>query len=302
MNLIFCRIFRGLQQYYFILPFFKNVPFLDVFDTKRRIWGYLMVLGWGFPLPFVIAAIAVNQAGTSTYDTECFSFSIPWLLFLGPMYFVIIVNILLFIVIIFRLCQVKCKRNNRTHRNETIVFVREFLVESILMTFVLGLPWVVWTINLANFLTTSFNGGNVSNDNSKHLSWLIGLYGIPGLALLVIVVLKYRDLSKKKAAYISNNNQANSENAAEAVRRALPKPKPKPRHKLFTIRQGSILSSSVGSTRDRTDSFLSWKLKKLRTSLSIKLHAYSDKDNSINEVHTNVEISADDHQTVNSLH
>ena len=285
--------YEGFITYFIIIV-------LDVLDTKRRIWGYLMVLGWGFPLPFVITALALTQGETyiSEESDYCWLSTDEWIiwLFLGPIYFLIIVNTFIFISIIFRLCQVKRNKNKKTKQNGKILVIKETLIESILMTFVLGLPWV---ITLAKILTHFFEGNDTSFYADKVIDWLFIMINFPaGIVLLIIVVLKYRGISSKKVSYISNNAQSELESTVEAVKKTLPRPKPK----LINIPQALRFSKQEAPNEARANSYLGWKLKQLGNSLSSKIHASFDRDYSIDEVHENPGIAKNHDRTLSNLH
>ena len=159
-----------------------------------------MILGWGFPLPFVITSLAIR--GETYVNKEydyCWISTDGWIiwLFLGPIYFIIIVNIFLFILIIVKYHSVKIFRKKTDLRD-----IMDILSKSFILTFVLALPWVVALVKIT---THFFKGNEVSALANTILDWTFLLFNFPaGITLLIYTLPKYLFYRRKSSGKSTN--------------------------------------------------------------------------------------------------
>ena len=160
-----------------------------------------MILGWGFPLPFVVTSLATRgETYVNKENDYCWVSTDGWIiwLFLGPIYFIIIVNIFLFILFIVKYHSVKISKKTMDPRN-----IKDTFSKAIIMTFVLALPWVVTLIKII----THFFKGDESALANTILDWTFLLFNFPaGITLLIYALPEYL-LYRRKSSGDNNNNR-----------------------------------------------------------------------------------------------
>ena len=183
---------------------FTHLIFLDKL-AGRNIWVVLTILGWGFPVPFVISALGVSQwsdyVGENT--KECFPSTDGWhkWIFLGPIYLIIIVNIFVFISIMFILLRIHIK-NRKHQRGSDLSALRGIVSTAMISTFLLGLPWIV---SVFKILTHILNSEELPiSIIDKVINWSFIILNSPiGLVWLIIVALRYKDCQAKKTKFVT---------------------------------------------------------------------------------------------------
>ncbi|KAI6660509.1 hypothetical protein LOD99_14093 [Oopsacas minuta] len=218
INKLVCTIVAVLLQYLWtavmawcmcigIYLLFK--VFIDKW-SKRRIWIPLMIFGWSYPVPFVLASIIASKGTHYIKDNteSCFMSTDDWLIwtFLGPVYLVIFVNIIIFICTFLRLIHLK-KERIRQGQEKLNGILRSMLIAAIILTFVLGIPWVISCGKVVTHLLGEKELSTLVID--KILNWSFLIFNSPvGIVLLIIVVLKYREHNKEPNYLSSKKTEA----------------------------------------------------------------------------------------------
>ena len=188
----------------------------------------LIILGWGFPAPFVISSLGVSQwSNYLNEDTErCYTSTDEWLiwLFLGPIYLIIVVNLFIFISVMCRLfCILKAKRKHQ--KGNDLSDVKVMLSKAIVATFLLGLPWIV---SLVKLLTHILDRAYFEDDLpisiiDKVINWSFIILNSPiGLAWLIIMMITYKGWQAKQTK--TDNSQKSIDKTTNSKMYSLPKP------------------------------------------------------------------------------
>ena len=158
--------------------------------TQRRIWPYLLILGWGSPMPIVIISSAVTQdAYTGNNTGHCWISTGSGLIwsFLGPIYFVLIINT---VILIASAIRIGTARKDMAH----IKKLKSVLYSAVILTPVLGLPWVV---SLAKIITFGIEHQTVQDILDRVVDWSFICLNAPcGLLFLLIVSYRFREFRK----------------------------------------------------------------------------------------------------------
>ena len=158
--------------------------------TQRRIWPYLLILGWGSPMPIVIISSAVTQdAYTGNNTGHCWISTGSGLIwsFLGPIYFVLIINTVILIASAIRIGTAR-KDMARIKKLKSVLY------SAVILTPVLGLPWVV---SLAKIITIGIEHQTVQDVLDRVVDWSFICLNAPcGLLFLLIVSYRFREFRK----------------------------------------------------------------------------------------------------------
>ena len=164
-------------MYIFIYP-----HILGVLST-RKIYPYLIVFGWIFPLIIpVITVIVTNTINGYTYvdtTTQCFltyEGGVIWS-FIAPVVIILIINVVFLVIAIIKIIYSKLNNTNNKHQ----VVLKDALITALLLTPVLGIPWLFLIFNISiQHVVLEFI--------------FIFLNSIIGLIFLFVVVLRNKEV------------------------------------------------------------------------------------------------------------
>ena len=170
----------------------KIYSLLGVLST-RKIYKYLMVFGWIFPVIIPIITIAVARDYYVDVSRHCFLNVIGGVIwaFIVPIWSIILVNVIFLIIAMIRIIQAKSNKDNEARDT-----IKSALVAGLVLTPVLGLPWLILIFNVAI--------------QHSVLEWVfIIVNGLMGLVFLFVVVLRNAEVlaflkRKDKYAYSTN--------------------------------------------------------------------------------------------------
>ena len=150
--------------------------------SNRKIYPYLIVFGWAFPLLIPLITIIIATVFSFEYvdrSQHCFlshKQHIIWT-FISPVIVIILINIVFHIIAISKIIYDKCGKNDNHHRD----IVRDALVTGLVLTPVLGIPWIVLILNVV-----------IQNPILEYI--FIILNGLMGLVFLLVVVIRNREV------------------------------------------------------------------------------------------------------------
>ena len=109
------------------------------------------MFGWVFPLIIPVVTVTItNTVVNSTYvdtTTHCFltyEGGVIWS-FIAPVVIILIINVIFLVIAIVKI--IYSKLNNRN--NELSVLLKDALITSLVLTPVLGIPWLVLILNVS---------------------------------------------------------------------------------------------------------------------------------------------------------
>ncbi|KAI4904930.1 hypothetical protein NFI96_022324, partial [Prochilodus magdalenae] len=154
-----CAVLAGFLQFFFLTSFVwmlidavmlfnsaKNLTKIRSNNREALNWKYLILIGYGTGLIVVgVSAAVVSDA----YDERCWldmNKSVRWS-FYGPVYFILALNMILFIaiciIISFTLKNMNSEILQRTRTEAEKKLIISILVKTVAQFFILGCPWVV---------------------------------------------------------------------------------------------------------------------------------------------------------------
>ena len=163
--------------------------------STRKIYRYLIFFGWIFPLLIPIITIAVARDYYVDVSRHCFLNVIGGVIwaFIAPILTMILINTIFLIIAIIRIIQTKYSATNDNARK----IVKDALITGLVLTPVLGLPWLILIFNVAI--------------QHSVLEWVfIIVNGLMGLVFLLVVVLRNKEVLevfKKKEKFTVPNAQ-----------------------------------------------------------------------------------------------
>ena len=163
--------------------------------STKEIYRYLILFGWISPVLIPIITIAVARDYYVDATRHCFlniKGGVIWA-FIAPIWTMILINTIFLIIAIIRIIQTRCASLN----DDAQRIVKEALITGLVLTPVLGLPWLILIFNFAiqHFV----------------LEWVfIIVNGLMGLVFLLVVVLRNKEVLavfKKRDKYNVLNAQ-----------------------------------------------------------------------------------------------
>ena len=177
--------------------------------STKKIYKYLIIFGWVFPLliPFITITAAQDQYVDAS--SHCFlnvTGGVIWA-FIGPILVIILINAVFLTIALIRIVQIKSTDQN----NETMKIVKDALITGLVLTPVLGLPWLILIFNVAI--------------QHSVLEWLfIIINGAMGLVFFLVVVLRNKEVltrfKRKKQTTGSNAHQSTPQNVPSSSTRS----------------------------------------------------------------------------------
>ncbi|KAI6658157.1 Phosphatidylinositol phosphatase PTPRQ-like isoform X2, partial [Oopsacas minuta] len=166
--------------------------------TTRKIYPYLIVFGWTFPLVIPIITIAVTRENYVDPSEHCFlniNYGVIWA-FISPIIILLLINLILLILAVVRIVTARAKAGE----DQRLGLIKNVLIYSLILTPILGLPWVILIFNI--FI------------RSTVVEWIfILLNGGMGLIFFIVVTLgnaEVRAIFKRKRNTQTTSNTISS--------------------------------------------------------------------------------------------
>ena len=157
---------------------FTSFLFIGVLST-RKIYPYLIVFGWVFPLVIPLITIIITRDYYVDSSKHCFlgyKQGVVWA-FIAPVLTIVLINVVLLIIAIAKIIHSKWGNNDNPHKD----VIRDALVTAMVLTPVLGVPWFILILN-------------VSIQSTVLEYFFIILNGLIGLVFLLVVVIRNREV------------------------------------------------------------------------------------------------------------
>ena len=189
-NVVVCGVVAGVLHYSFLSVFswsfceaIQVLYMLYALFSTRRICIYLMVLGWGLPLPIVAITAGIRWYNYGVAGQYCWLSTengTVWS-FIGPALTIVFINLFLMVIAVVRIISgMRAKLQEMTQFRQARVVAFGTLV----LTPVLGIPWIVAVLNF--FVSVSL------------FQWIFVLLNTPqGLLFFLLYVLNNRDMLRK---------------------------------------------------------------------------------------------------------
>ena len=162
-------IFRTQMYYYNSLGVMSN----------RKIYPYLIVFGWVFPLIIPIITIAATSSYYVDETQHCFLSTeggVIWS-FIAPVLIILIINVIFLVIAISKIIYTKWSNQNNEHKD----VVKDALITALVLTPVLGIPWLFLILNVAiQHVVLQFI--------------FVFLNGLIGLVFFFVVVLRNKEV------------------------------------------------------------------------------------------------------------
>ncbi|KAI6661354.1 hypothetical protein LOD99_10021 [Oopsacas minuta] len=185
-NRILCMIIAFMLHYTWLAVFTWTLCFgilimfklvISVMSTKK-IYPYLIVFGWLFPLVIPTITISITHSYYVNESDHCFlnKDGVIWA-FIAPILIILSVNAVLLVIAIIKIVYAKCANKNNEHKN----IVKDALITALVLTPVLGIPWLFLLLNIT----------------IRHIALqyiFVFLNGLMGLVFLLVVVLRNREV------------------------------------------------------------------------------------------------------------
>ena len=234
----------------------------------------LIPLGWVFPVPFVILSLGASQwSNYVSEDTEeCYTSTDGWLIwiFLGPVYFIIIVNVFVFISIMFLLLRIRIQGRKHQKGND-LSTLKVIVSKAIVSSFLLGLPWIVASVKLLTHILD--NGESSISIIDKVINWSFIILNSPiGLAWLIIIAISYKDCKakqQKKQEYPSTQKTRDETDNWNTMSRSRPVPKSKS-HKAVKDKEMGPVDDSLLDSSVHSNTHSDFTSPQTKTALSMK--------------------------------
>ena len=191
----------------------NSISFLTLYDlllffiedtSTRKVYPYLIPLGWGFPIFIPIVTFAIMRDYYVDMSSHCFLSIIGGVMwaFVVPILVILSINFILIIIAIFRLILTGSSKKNNDNRE----MGKGALVTGIFMTIVLGLPWLCLLFKMTLHYSI--------------LEWVfIIVNSLMGIVFFLVVVIRNREVlaifRKKKRHDISNYHQSQTMNPSK---------------------------------------------------------------------------------------
>lgn len=189
-NVVVCGVVAGILHYSFLSVFswsfceaIQVLYMLYALFSPRRIFVYLMVLGWGLPLPVVAVTAGIRWYNYGVAGEYCWLSTengTVWS-FIGPALTIVFINLFLMVIAVVRIIsgmRAKLQEMPRFRQARVVAFGTLVLVP------VLGIPWIVAVLNF--FVSVSL------------FQWIFVILNTPqGLMFFLLYVLNNRDMLKK---------------------------------------------------------------------------------------------------------
>ncbi|KAI6658168.1 Adhesion G-protein coupled receptor D1-like isoform X2 [Oopsacas minuta] len=166
--------------------------------TTRKIYPYLIVFGWTFPLVIPIITIAVTRENYVDPSEHCFlniNYGVIWA-FISPIIILLLINLILLTLAVVRIVTARAKAGE----DQRLGLIKNVLIYSLILTPILGLPWVILIFNI--FI------------RSTVVEWIfILLNGGMGLIFFIVVTLgnaEVRAIFKRKRNTQTTSNTISS--------------------------------------------------------------------------------------------
>ncbi|KAI6657435.1 EGF, latrophilin and seven transmembrane domain-containing protein 1-like [Oopsacas minuta] len=203
-NVIACGIIAGILHYFFLTVFSWSLCeailvlyMLYVLFSPRKIYPYLMILGWGLPVPIVVITVGIRWNNYGVEGQYCWLSTengTVWS-FVGPALTVVFINIFLLVIAITRIfmgLRTRIQEMTRFRQARTVALGTFVLVP------VLGIPWIVAVLNF--FVSVSL------------FQWIFVILNTPqGLLFLLLYILNNRELLTKVRRRKRNMSQRDSQ-------------------------------------------------------------------------------------------
>ena len=119
--------------------------------STRKIYPYLIVFGWISPLIIpLVTVIVANTVNNSTYvdpTSHCFltyEGGLIWS-FIAPVMVILIINVVFLVIAIAKIVYSKLNNPNNEHK----VVLKDTLITALVLTPVLGIPWLCLILNIS---------------------------------------------------------------------------------------------------------------------------------------------------------
>ena len=169
--------------------------------NQRKIWPYLLVLGWGLPLPIVLISSSVKQADYVGNNTgRCWISSESGLIwsFLGPVYLILFINAIILISSAIRI-------GTARKQLSALRKFRGVFLSAIILTPILGLPWIV---SLAKFVTLHIHNITAYQVLDTFVDWVFICLNAPsGVIFFFIILNRFREFRKSSKKRHSSHSQ-----------------------------------------------------------------------------------------------
>ena len=109
----------------------------------------MILFGWCFPIIIPIITMAMKHEKYVNTDVQCFLTSedgIIWA-FIGPIIFILLINIIILIIAVVRISTTKFGSERLQERQ----VIKNALISSIILTPILGIPWILLLLNILIF-------------------------------------------------------------------------------------------------------------------------------------------------------
>ena len=160
--------------------------------SQRRIWPFLLMLGWGLPLPVVVISSSISQASYTGNNTgHCWIATEGGLIwsFLGPVYTILVINTVILVTSAIRIATAR--------KGQSQMFkLRGFLISAAILTPALGLPWLV---SLLKLTTVGVADHTLQYIMDKFIDWVFICLNAPsGVIFLIIVANRVKEFRATK--------------------------------------------------------------------------------------------------------
>ncbi|KAI6659586.1 Neurotrypsin [Oopsacas minuta] len=159
-----------------ILIMFKFV--ISVMST-RKIYPYLIVFGWVFPIIIPIITISITHSYYVNESKHCFlnnDGGVIWAL-IAPILIILIINAVFLVIAIVKIIYTKKSSQN----NEQTDIMKDALITALVLTPVLGIPWLFLLLNVS-----------IQHIALQYI--FIFLNGLIGLVFLLVIVLRNKEV------------------------------------------------------------------------------------------------------------
>ena len=162
----------------------------------------MIIFGWGFPLLIPLITIAVTRDQYVDASSHCFlniAGGVIWA-FIGPILIMILINAVFLIIALIQIIRAQASAQN----NETRNIAKNALITGLVLTPVLGLPWLILIFNVTI--------------QHSILEWLfIIVNGAMGFIFFLVVVLRNKEVLTRfrrgKQTAFSNTHPSSQQTA-----------------------------------------------------------------------------------------
>ena len=115
--------------------------------STRKIYPYLIVFGWVFPLIIPTITIVITNSYYVDDTQHCFLSTeggVIWS-FIAPVFIILLINLIFLVIAIAKIIYTKWSNQNNEHKD----VVRDALITALILTPILGIPWLILILNVA---------------------------------------------------------------------------------------------------------------------------------------------------------